>query len=567
MRKAALHNLIPNSLPTFIRSLLFITMSDYVSIAEQHEDKWLNFQLICKPEQSGKTFIMISKIIQLITENTTPQDKEIVHFILCDNNLLLTKQTGNRVRKDVSEYCENGVSYIELSSSKRTKYHDNPSVFHAIVADGVRNIICCTNGKRLDDIYSLITDLNKTRFTRDNFQFYIWLDEGDKFTRFIDTTLIPLVDKYDNVLVKLLTSTPEPLFKKYTYMNVLPLENTTSEDYHGWADNNIREFEMPSNNYALFAEYILSEIAPDKIQPNTRWFIPATTTKKSHETIKDICVAKGMAVMRVNGDGILLTLPNHEHKVYSKTEEFTVQLIQIYEEMELSRFPFAITGNICIGRGITMLSKDFLFNYGIMSHYSNKNEASQLAGRMKGNIKGFVQYNDETNPAPTIYTTVDFNKAVSEWERRSRTLAVLSHEREASGQSTVIHKSDFTTLAAPFDYVCHPELFRTFALAKNFLMTKEREMRGKVKGTAKKSVIHECNGYFVTSKLLAAGRTVDDLTEADRITLADAANISHSRCISSTDGGSRYLILPVYESMASRGKDVRFQVRYLRFKE
>ena len=26
-------------------------------------DKWLKFQLICKPEQSGKTFIMIKQII------------------------------------------------------------------------------------------------------------------------------------------------------------------------------------------------------------------------------------------------------------------------------------------------------------------------------------------------------------------------------------------------------------------------------------------------------------------------------------------------------------------------
>jgi hypothetical protein len=31
-------------------------------------DSWLNVQLICKPEQSGKTFIMIQQIIKDITE-------------------------------------------------------------------------------------------------------------------------------------------------------------------------------------------------------------------------------------------------------------------------------------------------------------------------------------------------------------------------------------------------------------------------------------------------------------------------------------------------------------------
>jgi len=537
-------------------------MSDYVSISEQNEDKWLQFQLICKPEQSGKTFIMISEIIKLITENTNHIGKEIVHFILCDNNLLLTKQTGNRVKKDVSEYYENGVAYIELSSSKRTKYHANPSVFHAIVVEEVRNIICCTNSKRMDDIWTIITDLNKTKFTRDNFQFYIWLDEGDKFTRFIDTTLIPLVQANDNVNVKLITSTPEPLFKKYVYMNVLPLENTTSENYHGWRDNNVITYDS-NLNYADFAEHILTNIVPDKILPNTRWFIPAVSTKKSHERIKEICVKKGMAVIRVNGDGITLTLPDREHTLYPKNDEFTSQLIKIYNEKGLHRFPFAITGNICIGRGITIISKDFTFDYGILSHSSNKNEVSQLAGRMKGNIKGFVKYTEE-NPAPTIYTTVEFDKTAVEWERKSRKLAILAYNRELEGKSSVIHKSDFTTLTSPFDYICHPVLFSTFSEAKDFLATKEDDMRGKVRST-NENVIHNCNGYSITSKLLADGRHVSDLTEADRITIAKAKTISYSRCISSTDGGSRYLILPVYQSMDTPGNDVQFQVRYIKF--
>ena len=35
-------------------------MSEYISIAEV--DSWLNFQLIDKPEQSGKTFIIMAII-------------------------------------------------------------------------------------------------------------------------------------------------------------------------------------------------------------------------------------------------------------------------------------------------------------------------------------------------------------------------------------------------------------------------------------------------------------------------------------------------------------------------
>ena len=77
-------------------------------------DNWLNFQLICKPEQSGKTFIMIKQLIEDLTEVIF--DKEIVNFILCDNNLLLTKQTSIRIESDLKEYMYGESSYIEFSS-------------------------------------------------------------------------------------------------------------------------------------------------------------------------------------------------------------------------------------------------------------------------------------------------------------------------------------------------------------------------------------------------------------------------------------------------------------------
>ena len=198
-------------------------MSEYIQVTDV--DKWLNFQLICKPEQSGKTFIMIQKIINDITEPIP--DKEIVNFILCDNNLLLTKQTSVRVENDLKEYIHDGHAYIELSSHERTEYHDTASVFQAIIVKRVRNIICCTNGKRMDDIYQLINDINTNPFTGDKFHFNIWLDEADKFIKFIDNTLRPIVDRHTNVNVKLITATPQPLFQKYEYMNVLPIENTT----------------------------------------------------------------------------------------------------------------------------------------------------------------------------------------------------------------------------------------------------------------------------------------------------------------------------------------------------
>lgn len=530
-------------------------MSDRI----ENLDEWLNFQLICKPEQSGKTFLMIQQIILDISYPI--EDKKIINIILCDNNLLLTKQTSARVEADLEPYyIHNGIPYIELSSHSRTEYHNVDQVFMAIVSDGVNNIICCTNGTRINNIEKLIDKINKSPLLAGKFHFNIWLDEADKFIKFIDKTFIKIVKTHKNINVKLITATPRSLFQRYKYMNVLPIEITTSELYHGWEDNNIRIIDMPCDCLS-FIVHVLTNVAQDNIIPGTIWLAPGLTTKKSHNDIKNIGVEKKMAVLCVNGDGIILTLPDTlEQITYKKDDELNNKLQEIYIKHELQRFPLVITGYICIGRGITIMSNDFMIDYAILSHYSNKDEASQLAGRMKGNIKGFENYKP-----PTIFTTQNFNDIAIEWEHKSTALARLAFEKEQNGDTTIITDSEFKTCSEPYTYICHPELFSSFNEAKTFLKTKEKEMRCTVRITPN-NAIHICEGYSVTSKLIRGrDRDVNSLTKEDRITLEKSKQISPSTCISSTTKGSRYLILPIYENEESPPEDVKFQVRYIKF--
>jgi len=526
-------------------------------------DKWLKFQLLCKPEQSGKTFIMIEHIINDLSYPIP--GKEIINFILCDNNLLLTKQTSGRLKIDLKKKLHEDKIYIELSSHSRTKYHGVDSVFSAILDPKVdaRNIICCTNGSRMEDIERLITLINSTIFTTGKFHFNIWLDEADKFPKFIDNTLRPIVDLHPNVNVKLITATPQTLFQKYKYMNVLPLENTTSNEYHGWCDNSIRIIEK-EGGCQVFAEHILTKVAPKSIEPGTKWFIPGLNSKKSHEEIKDICLDKGMAVICVNSDGIVLTFPESLERVeYSKDDNFNSKIKDIYSEKHLDQFACVITGYICIGRGITIMSENFMIDYAILSHYSNKNEASQLAGRVKGNIKNFTCYNREK--PPVIFTKEEFNRIAIEWEQKSRALAILAFQKEQNGLPTVVNKTEFGTCGTDHEFICEPNLFNNFADVKKFLQGKESDMRTKTRCT-KESLIHERDGYFISSRKLKQGKTVSDLTKEDRLTIAKANEIVSSFGISSTKKGNKYLILPVYETEDTPGNEVMFQVRYIKFK-
>ena len=79
--------------------------------------------------------------------------------------------------------------------------------------------------------------------------------------------------------------------------------------------------------------------------------------------------------------------------------------------------------------------------------------------------------------------------------------------------------------------------------------------------------VNEKNGYALTSKL----RKKDEITQEDRVTFEMATNphaqgyIGPGTCISSTKKGSKYLILPVYETMETPPMEEKYQVRYIEF--
>ena len=77
-----------------------------------YDDRWNRFLLVCKPEQSGKTFVMIQKIIKGLREPMA--GIKTINIIFCDNNLLLTKQTSERVKKDLAEFEVNGEPYLDF---------------------------------------------------------------------------------------------------------------------------------------------------------------------------------------------------------------------------------------------------------------------------------------------------------------------------------------------------------------------------------------------------------------------------------------------------------------------
>lgn len=404
-----------------------------------------SFTLICKPEQSGKTFVMIHEIIEAFKNKK--ENERIINIILCDNSLLLNNQTKKRLDYDLNTLIFKGTKYIELSSGKNAECKKIEEVFTKIIYNNINNIIMCTNSVRIDDIVNIITMIYsiKDKYI-DDFKFNIWIDESDKYISYLENTFIPLCNKFNNnenkEYIKLwgITATPDKLFKNYNSLQVYPIEDTTSINYHGWNDNNISIYDK-SPIYNFIKDILKSN--KSLIKNNTKWFIPGKNTKKSHEYIAKICINFKMAVIIVNGDGIKLILPNQKVKLYLKNDEFNKKIIDIYDENKLYQYPLAITGYVCISRGISIMSNDFIFDYAILCHFTNNSEASQLAGRLKGNIKHLSNYK-----IPIVFTTNKFNKAAIEMENKSVELGKVAALKVDEGFQSVISLEEYKNISS-----------------------------------------------------------------------------------------------------------------------
>jgi hypothetical protein len=438
--------------------------------------------LICKPEQSGKTFVMIKCINKDLADDA---DKHVINFIFSDNSLLLTKQTSARINQGIITFQDSdSTTYIEFSSRKERDSEGNyvaqrtDDGVYGKIMDGVKNVICCTNGKRVTDISKLVKRINKCPHLH-NVEIKIWLDEADKFVKHVVNTFEPMVREHENARCFYLTATPEALFKKKLTFTVFPLETTTNSNYHGWDDNNIEIRENIHGGTIHFATQIIDEIRETgKLDPGSKWFIPSDHTKAAHKKMKDDLVLRGFAVIIVNGDGIELDISGQPTDVVKKSDELSIIIRQLYNKHHLENYPLAITGNICVGRGISIMApevvfegerlKEFIFDYGILSDCAKKANASQNAGRLKGNIKDWLGYKP-----PTVFTTHEFDTVAKEWETCSRELALLAFAKDRE-EPTVITKQEFKNIVLlPTDdmYDLIEGEFATVDEANSFLAT------------------------------------------------------------------------------------------------
>ena len=176
------------------------------------------------------------------------------------------------------------------------------------------------------------------------------------------------------------------------------------------------------------------------IQPGMRAFIPGNARKQSHDEISDLLQTYGFAVIILNGTYKELRIPGEntidlsayltvDEEANSDPIEFNTVLSRMYVGNRLDRFPLAITGFICVERGITFqcapdnTHNGFIFDYGIIPPISDKAEAYQAMARLFGNVGHFPDY----KPCQIYSNSATFKKVRCQ-EEIAVNLARIMHE-------------------------------------------------------------------------------------------------------------------------------------------
>jgi len=394
---------------------------------------------IWKPAQSGKTRSMQEWI------RSNEETAQHLNILITSNNRLLVHTLTVRMRNDFSDSNSESETESDDGSEAPDDYIDEASKIFSwmsgtkktnirvgeladnIKEDNVSMVCCCAHKVRFRYIIELLKNLEKSKsFSK---RISIWIDEADvsvkMWARKFNFTQFERVDR-----VVLVSATFGSVFNYYRNIRIRGYEVVyNAPTYLRYEECDVVETEGDKDGSLSYLADILAE-NPEISLPGSKLFAPGEIEVVSHDAIANLLLSRGFAVMILNGQRKEIELPTGEViKVVLKmssdaTDELSETLAKIYADNNLSRFPFAVTGQLCLGRGITIQSPGFMFNYGIIPYLKDFDAIYQCLARILGNTKEFPGFEK-----PTIYCSRRTNVVCKHLARTAENIARIVQER------------------------------------------------------------------------------------------------------------------------------------------
>ena len=396
-------------------------------------------EFLWRAAQSGKT-----RAIQDIIKEDSAQ-AEFLNIVICANIQLQVAQLAERMRREcyraaddsdsdsVSSYGSvdsqddriEGDVFTWMSAGPKAKVRELADM---IKEEEVRMVVCCSNKPRFRALQELLENLEKSRCFVGKIK--VWVDEADASVNLwsaagFDLTRFTKVDR-----VCLVSATFNSVVRRYGRIRVLPFETTHPESYVP-----LNECSLMTCGDGLDPLLHLATVLDNHRElcvPGMRLFTPALIERETHDNAEVLLHTHGFAVLVLNGERKEVTLPDGTRipvkldlRDPTKPMELSCVLPQVLRDNDiLSRFPFAVTGQMCLGRGITFQSKDtgFLFDAGVLPNLPDPATAYQCVARLLGNIRGAQGFK-----APTVFLSQTMRKLTLAQERIAIHIAQAVH--------------------------------------------------------------------------------------------------------------------------------------------
>ena len=414
---------------------------------------------ILLPAQSGKTRKVQDEIKRFKLVDGFYGGNADINIIISANNKILVTQTATRMSKEmvysIAESDDeqandfiNEKTYAWTSGAKKNNI-SSEALAWKICTGEITMVFVCAHKGRLTYVSKLLKMLNDHTPFAENKKVHIWIDEADAteklWSKFPEVALLSIVAK-----TTLVSATfPKKMAQKY-HITPVPYQVTHPDCYRGFKDCNVIKSDILANNAAEYVSEIILKYRDSIVVPGMRAFIPGDITKASHEEVADVLKGYGFNVAIINGERKEIRMKDGTSSIDLRPyltmsaddspEEFSTSLSRIYaQNPKLQAAPFAITGNVCIGRGVTFICapkagdhNGFVFDLGIVPPIADKCAAYQVMSRLYGNCGAFPSYQP-----PTIYTNNAMAKKVEEQEYIAINFARMIYEENIDGPMTV----------------------------------------------------------------------------------------------------------------------------------
>jgi hypothetical protein len=427
------------------------------------------YTCICMPCQSGKTRNMQELMLNYhrMAEMFYPDGENYINIVICSKNLNLVQQTEARMKKDLfssptsEEDDDSDTSSADakidgdiFSWMSGTKKNDITArdLYGRIIDEDIRMIVCCAHKKRLEYVSELLAILDRSKVFKQRVN--IWMDEADDYVNLWSDNDFSRFHKVNHI--HLVTATLDSIVERFGRIKIHAMPTTFPKCYHKTRDSRVVELEVSTRGPLEYIEAVYAIHGETLSAPGMRVFAPGDLTVKSHDAISDFLRSKGFAVCILNGRKKCIYVPGSDKPLYiadylhhDEIMEVGKVIARIYRDEKLSRFPFAITGKICLGRGITFnceefmtyltteddgtlnsrreLDFDFMFDAAIVPTMRDRATLYQCASRVNGNILNFVNY-----AVPTVYMTADTHKTILDAEAVAMNLPVMVYTHKLS---------------------------------------------------------------------------------------------------------------------------------------